>query len=201
MRTDFLVYNCLRTSAGRFPGKEALVHGDRRLSYEDVAGRTAGLACGLRSVGLGRSDRIGVYLEPSVAQVLSIFAIAQAGGVSVPINKLLFPEQVAHIANDCGMKGLITTRTKLGLLEPLLERIPSLQFIVVLRDGECPQHRVRTYVFEDLCASPPAAGGGDYGIEKDLAAILYTSGSTGRPKGVMLSHAQIMAGRYILSTL
>src|SRR5207249_5182645 len=123
MSMDFLVHHMLRTSAGRFPGKEALVHADRRLSYEDVAGQTGGLAHGLRSVGLRRGDRIGVYLEPSVAQVLSFFAISQAGGVFVPVNKLLFPEQVAHIANDCCMKALITNRTKLGLLEPVLERM------------------------------------------------------------------------------
>ncbi|PYO66448.1 MAG: hypothetical protein DMD69_14335 [Gemmatimonadetes bacterium] len=197
---DFLVHHMLRTSAGRFPGKEALVHADRRLSYEDVAGQTGGLAHGLRSVGLRRGDRIGVYLEPSVAQVLSFFAISQAGGVFVPVNKLLFPEQVAHIANDCCMKALITNRTKLGLLEPVLERMPSLEFMVVPRNGECPPARVPTYVLEELCESPPPAQVRDYGIEKDLVAILYTSGSTGKPKGVMLNHAQIMAGSSIVST-
>jgi len=197
---DFLVHHMLRTSAGRFPGKEALVHADRRLSYEDVAGQTGGLAHGLRSVGLRRGDRIGVYLEPSVAQVLSFFAISQAGGVFVPVNKLLFPEQVAHIANDCCMKALITNRTKLGLLEPVLERMPSLEFMVVPRNGECPPARVPTYVLEELSESPPPAQVRDYGIEKDLVAILYTSGSTGKPKGVMLNHAQIMAGSSIVST-
>ena len=39
----------------------------------------------------------------------------------------------------------------------------------------------------------------DWGIGKDLAAILYTSGSTGKPKGVMLSHEQVMAGSSIVS--
>src|SRR5438876_3492142 len=200
MAMDFLVHHVLRTSAARFPGKEALVHGDRRLSHEDVAGQTAGLAYGLRSVGLRQGDRIGVYLEPSVPQVVSIFAISQAGGVFVPINKLLFPEQVAHIAKDCRMKALITNKTKLRLLEPVLERIPSLEFMVVLRDRECPPARVPTFVFEELCESHPPAGVRDYGIEKDLVAILYTSGSTGKPKGVMLNHAQIMAGSSTVST-
>ena len=47
---------------------------------------------------------------------------------------------------------------------------------------------------------PAPAAWTDWGISKDLAAILYTSGSTGKPKGVMLSHANIMAGSSIVST-
>jgi len=81
-------------------------------------GRCSGLAKGLRSAGLVRGDRIGIYLDPSVAQVVSIFGTSEAGGVYVPINATLFPEQVGHIARDCGMKGLITTPAKLSALAP-----------------------------------------------------------------------------------
>jgi acyl-CoA synthetase (AMP-forming)/AMP-acid ligase II len=104
---DFLIYHLLERSAERSPDKEALVDGDQRLSYRDVARFTHGIATGLRGAGLIRGDRIGICLEPSVAQVLSIFGISESGGVSVPINARLFPEQVGHIARDCGIKGLI----------------------------------------------------------------------------------------------
>src|SRR2546426_838158 len=113
---DFLIHHMLRASASRFPEKEALVHENDRLTYQEVARRVAGLAYGLQAVGLQRGDRIGIFLEPSVPQVLAIFGISQAGGAFVPINNLLFPEQVVHIANDCGMKALITTRAKLASL-------------------------------------------------------------------------------------
>ena len=106
---DFLIHHMLRTSVERSAEKEALVHGDQRLSYSEVARRTRGLAKGLRRAGLVRGDRVGIYLEPSVAQVVSIFGISEAGGVYVPINATLFPEQVGHIAKDCEMKALITT--------------------------------------------------------------------------------------------
>jgi acyl-CoA ligase (AMP-forming) (exosortase A-associated) len=111
----------------------------------------------------------------------------------VPVNHLLFPEQVGHIVNDCRMKGLITTKAKLEQLLPVLRECPSLSFVVVLRDGVTPDPGFPVYVFEDLITlNPPPQD--DLCIEKDLAAILYTSGSTGKPKGVMLTHAQIMAG-------
>ena len=78
-----------------------------------------------------RGDRVGIYLDPSVEQVLSIFSISQAGGVYVPINTVLFPEQVAHIARDCGMKALITTPDKLEVLRSRCTPYPPLQFFVV----------------------------------------------------------------------
>lgn len=197
---DFLIHHMLRSSAGRLPDKEALVHGQCRLSYREVAQRVRALGRGLRDAGAERGDRIGIYLDASVAQALSIFAVSQAGSVYVPINGVLFADQVAHIARDCGMKGLITTRHKLNALSSVLDEIPSLKFIILEGEGGPVDLPVVAHRFDDLCALTTAGAGRDDVIEKDLAAILYTSGSTGKPKGVMLSHAQVMAGSSIVST-
>lgn len=197
---DFLIWHLLRDSALQTPDKEALVHGQERLSYHHVARKTAGLAMGLLASGLQRGDRIGIYLEASVPQVISIFGISQAGGVYVPINSLLRPEQVMHIARDCGMKALITTPAKLAVLEEILPQIPSLEFLVVTGKGDVPPMTLPVRLFEQLCETDPPPIWNGKGIDKDLAAILYTSGSTGRPKGVMLSHANVVAGSRIVST-
>jgi len=197
---DFVIHHMLRTSAERSPDGEALVHGERRLRYREVTRRTEGVAKGLRRAGLVRGDRIGIYLEPTIAQVISIFGVSEAGGVFVPINATLFPEQVGHIAKDCGMKGLITTAAKLSTLTPLVHQIPSLEFVVLTGEGDTPQTALPAHRLEELyeLSGPPEWR--DQAISKDLAAILYTSGSTGKPKGVMLSHANIMAGSTIVST-
>ena len=135
---DFLIHHMLRTSAQRLPNKEAMVHGKERLTYAEVARRTAGLARGLREAGVQRGDRVGIYLEASVPQVISIFGISESGGSYVPINAQLFAEQVAHIAKDCGMKGLITTASKIAALEGTLKDIPSLEFLIVVDEGTAP---------------------------------------------------------------
>jgi acyl-CoA ligase (AMP-forming) (exosortase A-associated) len=197
---DYLIHHMLRTSAKRTPEKEALVHNDQRLTYREVASRVGGLAAGLQRAGLHRGDRIGIYLDPSVPQVLSIFAVSQAGGVFVPINQLLFPDQVAHIANDCKMRGLITTQTKLGSLLSVLKDIPSLDFVIAAYDGESSSLSIPRYDFDELCALDSPCRWRDIAIGKDLASILYTSGSTGKPKGVMLSHGNVIAGASIVST-
>ena len=219
---DFLTHHVVRASARRFATKEALVHADRRLSYEEVVNQISSLAYGLRQYGIQRGDRIGIYLDPSVPQVLSIFAASQAGGAFVPINGLLFPHQVSHIAQDCRMKALITTRARLQSLAPVLKEMSSLEFVVMAadeattttkqREGEAPSGQgnggsaelrdcaLREYQFEEMCRLWDGGELNDIGIQNDLAAILYTSGSTGKPKGVMLSHANIMAGSSIVST-
>ena len=119
---DYLIHHMLQSSARRRPDKEAMVHGERRVSYREVATRCAAVATGLRNAGMRRGDRVGIYLDPSIDQVLSIFSISQAGGVYVPINTVLFPEQVAHIVRDCGMKALITTPEKLEASCPSCRR-------------------------------------------------------------------------------
>lgn len=197
---DYLIWHLLRESARRAPEKEALVHGEQRLTYREVAKRTGGLAAGLRSCGLARGERAGIYLEASVPQVISIFGISQGDAVYVPINALLQPEQVLHIARDCGMKCLITTPLKLALLSDIIPQIPSLKFVVVTGPVENHGLPLPVYQFEELCAGGSPADLPQLSIEKDLAAILYTSGSTGKPKGVMLSHANVVAGSRIVST-
>jgi len=197
---NYLIHHMLRASAHRFPEKEALVHRDRRLTYREVWGRVESLAQGLTRLGLNRGDRVGIFLDASVAQTLSIFAISRAAGVFVPINSLLFPEQVGHIARDCQMKGLITAASKLGTLGPVLKDLPALEFLIVLADGESlGAPSIPAEDFEELCRLSGFPALPDHAIDKDLAAILYTSGSTGKPKGVMLSHSNVTAGASIVS--
>jgi acyl-CoA ligase (AMP-forming) (exosortase A-associated) len=197
---DFLIHHMLRANAEKLPEKEAVVHGSKRLSYAQVAQQTKGLAVGLREAGVCRGDRVGIYLEASIPQVVSIFGISEAGGAYVPINSLLFADQVGHIVKDCEMKGLITTPARLATLTEVLEQIPSLEFVILTNEGKAPKTKLPIHSFEEFTCSSASKRWREDSIGKDLAAILYTSGSTGKPKGVMLSHANIMAGATIVST-
>ena len=197
---DFLVHHMLRRSAGLYSAKEALVHGDERLNYAEVSQHVSGLAAGLRTAGLRRGERVCIYLDASIAQVISIFGVSQAGGVFVPANAVLFPEQVAHIVRDCAVSAMITSASKFRSLLRVVPELPSLRFLIVVADGEKVTADLPTHDFETMTATAASATWQDWGIEKDLAAILYTSGSTGKPKGVMLSHANVMAGATIVST-
>lgn len=196
---DFLLHHMLDSSAQRFPDKEALVCNGQRLNYRTVAQKAAGLGRGLRQAGLERGDRVGIYFPPSVPQMLSIFGVSYAGGVFVPINALLFPDQVSYIARDCQIKALITTASRFNTLCQDLDSFPSLEFVVIVADDESDNSSLTSYDFERLCEQSPLTRAEDTSVGQDLAALLYTSGSTGQPKGVMLSHAQLLAGTSIVS--
>jgi acyl-CoA ligase (AMP-forming) (exosortase A-associated) len=196
---DFLIHHMLRTRASQLPGKEALVHGDQRLTFAQVEARVRALASSLRAAGIEAGQRIGIYLDASIAQVISIFGASQAGAVFVPINGVLFPEQVRHICRDCGITALITSGTKFELLSPLVHEVESLKFLVIVADGPKLESTLPVHDFDAMTEPSTAAPCEDRAISKDLAAILYTSGSTGKPKGVMLSHSNVTAGASIVS--
>ncbi len=200
MNMEFLTHHMLRNSATRFPEKTALVYRTEFLTFQDVLTKVSGLASGLREIGLERGDRVGIYLDPSVELAISIFGISQAGAVFVPINGLLLPDQVGHIAQDCEMKGLITTRKRLATLQEIISRLPKLSLLVVVEDGSDAPHISSVSWFHELIEKNNTSDVTDCCIDRDLAAILYTSGSTGKPKGVMLTHSNIVNGSSIVST-
>ena len=196
----FLVHHLLEQSAKNDPEKECIVHGDKRFSFAQINKMSGQLASGLLEAGLKRGDRVGILLEKEVNQVISVFAASKAGAIFVPINHLLFPEQVAHILNDCSVKVLVTTKARAEKLQDVLSSCPSVN-VLVLTDGEgVDSGKLKVVSVSGLLSGGSRLGSADTCISNDLAAILYTSGSTGKPKGVMLSHANLLAGSRIVST-
>ena len=195
----YLVHHMLRDSASEHPDREALVGGDERLTYAQFAQQTTALASAFQHRGVRRSERIAIYLPPGVVLPQVIFACSQAGAVFVPIHHGLFPEQVAHILKDSGASTLVTDAQRWTTLQAVIADTPALQWAIV--EG---QHEFAapcdTDDLSQLLRVAQSNAVEEYGIGKDLAAILYTSGSTGRPKGVMLSHANLLAGAEIVAT-
>ncbi len=197
---DSLTHHLLTSSARRVPAKEALVHGERRLSYAELDALTNRLANRLQRAGLERMDRVCVYLEKNVPQVLAMLAASKAGGVFVPVNHLLFPAQVGHIVNDCEPSTIITSAKRAASLAETLAGCRSVRTVVVTGDDEVKLDGIEVHRLDEILDSESAQAPRERCISPDLAAILYTSGSTVRPKGVMLSHANLLAGSRIIST-
>ncbi len=190
-----LLHELLSSSAARAPESAVLTHASDTRSYADLAADVAGVAAGLLALDLARGARVGIYLEKRFEMVAGCFGATQAGGVFVPMNPLLKPEQVRYIARDCNVNVLITSSDRAALLAPVLEDCADLKHLVLV-DGDpsaLPMPaRIAVHRWADLIAAP--ARPPHRVIDTDLAAILYTSGSTGRPKGVVLSHRNMVAG-------
>ena len=190
-----LIHEFIFKSAQRTPSAEALVSGVRRLDYATLADTVGQVADGLLAAGLGRGERVAVYLEKNVENVAAMFGAAAAGGVFVPVNPLLKPEQVGYILADCNVRVLVTSSDRLRLLAPALALCPDLKMVVVTGAAD------KVPAVDGVAVQPwdavLAASAGQHRhrvIDADIAAILYTSGSTGKPKGVVLSHRNMVAG-------
>ncbi|MCK6490349.1 MAG: acyl-CoA ligase (AMP-forming), exosortase A system-associated [Planctomycetes bacterium] len=191
-----LLHQLVEEQAARSPAAGALVHGDATLAYGELAGLIARAAGGLAGLGLGRGERVAVWLDKRIETVAASFAASAAGLVFVPVNPVLKPAQVRHILADCGVRALVTAGARLRALAPLLAGCPDLADAVLVdrpaAEDAAAAPGLRLHAWQDLAAAAPAPGWRV--IASDLAAILYTSGSTGRPKGVMLSHRNLVAG-------
>jgi acyl-CoA ligase (AMP-forming) (exosortase A-associated) len=196
MTDTTLLHHLVAEAASRAPDSTALISAGHTVSYAELQTQFGRFAAGLQALGLERSDRVGICLEKRLEAVVSSFGAVGAGGVMVPINPLLKPEQVAFIARDCNLKVLVTSPERLQLLAPVLPQCPDLRHLVVTPGAELGALGLPTGVqlhqwSETLGATPCA---GHRVIDTDICAILYTSGSTGRPKGVVLSHRNMVAG-------
>jgi acyl-CoA ligase (AMP-forming) (exosortase A-associated) len=189
-----LVHELFVESSRRTPAAEAVTHQKTSLTYAQLADQTQAAASLFLTLGLGRGERVAVYLEKREETVIALFGAAAAGGVFVPINPLLKSEQVAYILQDCNVRILVTSAERVELLAQLLGSCHDLRVIVLIgARRNIPQIVGCTLIWWDDVAATSELSAHRV-IDSDMAAILYTSGSTGKPKGVVLSHRNIVAG-------
>jgi acyl-CoA ligase (AMP-forming) (exosortase A-associated) len=194
MHDATLLPELIALTAQRDPDAIALTYGKQSLSYGALQEAVGQFASGLIGLGLQRGERVAIYLEKRFETVIASFGAPAAGGVFVPLNPLLKPEQVAYILRDCNVRVLVTSPERLTLLEPVLPECHDLRQVVVLDSEQaCPSgDAVAICRWSELLAAPLRTG--QRVIDTDMLAILYTSGSTGKPKGVVLSHRNMVAG-------
>ena len=195
MPEPLLLPDLIDSAAERRGAAIALTHGPQSLAYGALADAVARFAAGTLGLGLARGERVGVFLEKRFEAVIASFGATAAGGVFVPLNPVLKPQQVAFIVRDCGMRLLVTSPERLATLAPALADCPTLRHVVVtgtLCDAPALPDGVTLGSWAALLDDAPRRG--HRVIDTDMAAILYTSGSTGRPKGVVLSHRNMVEG-------
>jgi acyl-CoA ligase (AMP-forming) (exosortase A-associated) len=183
----------IEVAARRSPSAPALTFDAQTLTYAALAGQVDAFAAGLRALGHARYDRVGIYFDKRFEMVIACFGTTAAGGVFVPLNPLLKPEQVSYILRDCTVRTLVTSPERMALLAPQLPACTDLRQIIVTgrSDELAAPSGVQRVGWDELSG---AQGADHRVIDTDMAAILYTSGSTGKPKGVVLSHRNMVAG-------
>jgi acyl-CoA synthetase (AMP-forming)/AMP-acid ligase II len=178
------VWAMIAEAVAKNPDGDALICGDARLSWRETAVRSAAIAAGFRKLGLQRGDRVAVLLGNRIEFVLTIFAAAHEGLVTVLLGTRQQKPEIAYVLTDCGARLLIHEAALADRLPEARDVPDVVHRIAVDNDPQLSQFAV-------LAEHPPAQRPVEVD-EEDTAMILYTSGTTGKPKGAMLAHCNII---------
>ena len=204
-----------REAATARPEAAALHYFDQTLTLAQVDRSSDALAAALAARGVGRGDRVAVYLQNVPQFPVATLAVWKAGGIMVPLNPMFKAQEVTYHLTDSGASYLVAleslyhavvsnalggTEVKGVITTSELEHLGQGHLPGVLGDA----HRDRPRDTEDLAELVAAYDGQsvpepDLGPD-DVALLTYTSGTTGRPKGAMNTHRNLVFNSEVYRT-
>ncbi len=160
----------------------------RRYTFREMKRSSNRLANGLKAMGIGRGDRVGILLPQRPETAISHIGLYKLGAIAIPLFTLFGTDALAYRLENSQASGVITDAANLSKILAIRDTLTKLRLIVVV-DGDVPDGVVR---FQDLM---------DRGSDRlapvltradDPALIIYTSGTTGPPKGALHAHRVLL---------
>jgi acetyl-CoA synthetase len=199
-----LAHNCVDVWAERTPDAVAVVwegedHSVRRVTYRELREMADRLANGLRSLGVGERDAVGIFMPMAPETVAATLACAKLGAIYLPIFSGYAADAVATRLRDAEAKVLLTADGFLRRGQPVAmkaiadeaaESSPSVKHVVTWRrlgEAATPAGDRDVDWEELLAAQDPRFETLMLDSEHPLF-LAYTSGTTGRPKGSVHVH-------------
>ncbi|MGH2688714.1 MAG: acetate--CoA ligase, partial [Actinomycetota bacterium] len=170
--------------------------GDRRVvTYSGLLADVCQLANGLRSLGVGRGDRVAIYLGMVPELPVAMLACARIGAPHSVVFGGFSAEALKDRINDAEAKVVVTAdgAWRRGAVVPLkanvdeaLEETPTIERVVVVRrtGTDAAMREGRDIWYHDLVDGQPTDSPAETMDAEDLLYLLYTSGTTGKPKGI-----------------
>ena len=184
----------LQISSAVVPDRDALVCGDQRVTYMEMAQRVNRIANALIGRGVQRGAKVAVMAMNSPQYIEVYYACAKTGAVFVPLNYRAKHEEIVHMLNNSEASLLFVGERYLELANSLKPEVPGVKELICI-DG----HPTGLASYDDLLAE-----GNDDEVyveieEEDTTVLMYTSGTTALPKGVVLTYLTLSV--YVVNTM
>jgi acyl-CoA synthetase (AMP-forming)/AMP-acid ligase II len=179
------------------PDRLALVHGDRRLTYDELAAESRRFASALARRGFGLraeradleghesgQDHLAIYLHNGVEYLVSMLGAFKARVAPLNVNYRYVAEELGYLLRDSGARIVVVHDRFAPSLAKVLPDLSSIDLIVQVPDESDADLLHGAVRWDDLLAEGDAEADLPDGSPDDLY-ILYTGGTTGMPKGVL----------------
>jgi HIP---CoA ligase len=181
-------------AAARYGDREAVVDGDTRLTFVELAALARQATRAAVAQGIEPGDRVAVWAPNSWEWIVAALGALGAGAWLVPVNTRFKGDEAAYVLGRADAAALFTVRGFLdtdyvAMLRTADPRLRCLDRLVLLSGPVADE-----LTFADFLAAGDAVGAPEADTRiaalapHDVADVIFTSGTTGRPKGVMLEH-------------
>ena len=170
------------------------------LTYAQLNRRVCQCATMLRERGLGKGDRIGLYMPMTPELVIAFLAIVKIGGVLLPLFSGYGAGAIVTRLKGAEAKALFTADgfTRRGTpirmketADEALDECPTVEHVIVLPHlgrTDTPMQKGRDVYWQNVMAEQPTRAATERTKADDPLMIIYTSGTTGAPKGAVHTH-------------
>ncbi len=179
----------LERNRERWPDREVIAYGDRRIDNRTLFERVNALARGMRELGIGRGAVVALLLYNCPEFLEVTFAANKLGAVWLPLNYRLAAAEWRYILGHAGAEAIVTEPEFAPSIDAIAEELPALRHRVLVGAGAD-----RPWIaFETLVEPYRGERVADAEVEEhDLQRLMYTSGTTARPKGVMITYGNLL---------
>ena len=191
-KTPLLMSRILGRGAVLDPDIEVVTQqadGTHRQTLKQTWDRANRVAYALKNHGIEVGDRIGSFMWNNYYHLELYQGVPSMGAVLHTLNIRLSPADLEYIINHANDRVIFADEDLLPLLEPLWDKIPCVELLVICRHGEGGESTFKNQIdYDDFIKDQPTEYDWPEIDENAPMGLCYTSGTTGKPKGVMYTN-------------